>query len=360
MREPRLARIVRLALLAAIAAPGCDAPATPTGPPRCEPQEELGVERRLKEGFRDLAEGDREDAAATFELLLGDEPGHPEALVGLRLATRGDQVVRPKSRAPAAAPKGVIYVAGQAVPVDVPINAERYRFEERKAMIEIARERGLAPDQPPIPHWYRPRSDEAGREVDPTERAAVVDAVDLIVLHDSRTVTAREAFVFLGTNPGSTHFYVDWDGTIFQTLDLAWEANHVDMTPVDRRSISIDIVNPVDITSRPPLPPAAADGGITRPLSEFLVVQGEEVQAWGYTEAQKTSLVQLVRALLAVFPKVPAQVPRTLDGGGTAVPRRALGRDAQPVGVVGHLHLFSRAVDPGPGFDWESFGDAIR
>ncbi|PKN55952.1 MAG: hypothetical protein CVU56_18635 [Deltaproteobacteria bacterium HGW-Deltaproteobacteria-14] len=357
MRELRVAL---LALLAPIALSGCDAPATPTGPPRCEPQEELGVERRLKEGFRDLAEGDREGAAATFELLLGDEPGHPEALVGLRLATRGEQVVRPKVRAPVAAPKGVIYIAGQAVAVDVPVNTERYRFEERKAMIELARERGLAPEQPPIPRWYRARTDEAGAEVDPTDRAAVVDAVDLIVLHDSRTVTAREAFVYLGTNPGSTHFYVDWDGTVFQTLDLGWEANHVDLTPIDRRSVSVDIVNPVDITSRPPLPPEAADAGITRPLSEFIVIQGEEVQAWGYTEAQKKSLVQLVRALLAVFPQVPAQVPRTLDGSGPAVPRRALGPGAQPVGVVGHLHLFSRAVDPGPGFDWESFGDAIR
>jgi|GEM_PF-1616274 len=339
---------------------GCDAPATPTGPPRCEPQEELGVERRLKEGFRALAEGDRETAAATFELLLDDQPGHPEALLGLRMTTRGDRVVRPKPQAPPAAPKGAIYIAGEAVPVDFPVNAERYRFEERTAMLELAHDKGLVPEQPPVPRWYRPRTDAAGAEVDARDEAAVLSTIDLIVLHDSKTVTAREAFVYLGSTASSTHFYVDWDGTVFQTLDLGWEANHVEMTPIDRRSVAIDLVNPVDITSSPPLPDAATESGITRPLSEFVHIQGSEVQAWGYTEAQTQSLVRLVRALVAACPEIPAQVPRSLDGSGPAVPRRFLGAEAQPVGVVGHLHLFSRAVDPGPGFDWESFGDAIR
>ncbi|TNF37120.1 MAG: N-acetylmuramoyl-L-alanine amidase [Deltaproteobacteria bacterium] len=358
MTERLLRALAPLVML--VASAGCDAPATPTGPPRCEPQEELGVERRLKEGFRALAEGDRDAAAATFELLLGDEPGHPEALLGLRMTTRGDQVVRPRPRATAPAPKGHLLIAGQAVPVDFEVHGERYRFEERKAMLEMAKDKGLVPEQPPIPHWYRARTDAAGRRVDPNDRAAVVDDIDLVVLHDTHTLTAREAFVYLGTTSGSTHFYIDWDGTIFQTLDLGWEANHVAMTRIDRRSIAIDLVNPVDITSQPPLPAEAAEAGVTRPLSEFLHVQGEETQKWGYTEAQMTSLVRLVRALVELCPKVPAQVPRTLDGSGTSVPRRSLGDDSEPVGVVGHLHLFSRATDPGPGFDWEGFGDAIR
>lgn len=91
----RVLRRLALLLVVGVAIAACDPPPTPTGPPRCEPAEELLVERRLKEGFRALAEGDRAGAAAVFERLLGDEPGHPEALLGRRLATRGAAALRP-------------------------------------------------------------------------------------------------------------------------------------------------------------------------------------------------------------------------------------------------------------------------
>jgi len=92
-----------------------------------------------------------------------------------------------------------------------------------------------------------------GKAIGIPKQAAIIGAVLLssVVFSAAHHLAGEpfEGFVFLGTTSGSTHFYVDWDGTIFQTLDLAWEANHVEMTPIDRRSISIDLVNPVDITS---------------------------------------------------------------------------------------------------------------
>lgn len=334
----------------------CDGPATPTSPPRCEPNEELDLERSLKEGFRALAEGDRARAAAAFAEVLAGEPGHPEARYGERLATRGDAVIRPRKKAPAVA-KGGVVIAGELVPVDVAVNTERWRFEERKRLREVARAHHVDHDERPLPRWFGPRHRADGSEVSATSREAVVEAVDLIVLHDSHTETARESFVVLGETGGSTHFLVDWDGQIYQTLDLALEANHVNISDIDRRSVSIDLVDPVDL-SAPPLPPDVGDRTL-RPLSEFVVVQGEEIQRWGYTDAQMQSLEALLRALLTVLPRVPPRLPRE-GGADGAVPRHALGPDASPSGIVGHLHLFPRATDPGPGFDWERLGAALR
>ena len=87
-------------------------------------------------------------------------------------------------------------------------------------------------------------------------------------------------------------------------------------------------------------------------------LQGEEVQQWGYTDAQIASLEKLVRELGRIFPRIILKVPRDAEG---AVPRKVLrgplGRE--PFGVVGHLHVSPRAVDPGAGFPWEAFAKAI-
>src|SRR5690606_5874450 len=138
--------------------------------------------------------------ATVFEALLAEEPGHPEAMLGLRLATRGSSVVRPskgngKAEAapdagPAPAGEGddgasvegerdgsvganAILVAGARVPVDVVVNSERWRFEERRRLREVARARHLDPDSRPVPNWYRERTDAAGKTVDVTRPEAV-------------------------------------------------------------------------------------------------------------------------------------------------------------------------------------------
>ncbi len=59
--------------------------AGPAGPPRCEPDAELALERSLKAGWRALAERDRAAAQAAFAEVISREPNHPEALRGLAL-----------------------------------------------------------------------------------------------------------------------------------------------------------------------------------------------------------------------------------------------------------------------------------
>lgn len=322
------------------------------GPPRCEPPEELVIERGLKEGFRALLENDRDAAAAAFERVLGAAAEHPEARAGLRLVR--DAPARAAAPAPAP-PLGQIALAGEAFDVPFPVRGDVYRFEERRAQAALARELHLRGGDAPAPAYFRDRRNARDEEVAPTDLERLRALVDLIVLHDSLTLTARESYLRLGETGGSTHFTIDYDGTIYQNLDLALEATHSGDATVDGRSVSIDLVNPVTMT-RPPLPEGSGLDRFARPLSEFARVQGEEVQSWGYTDQQLDALAHLVLELTRVLPSIPLSVPPEALAGRQAVPSGPIGLR----GVVGHLHLSRRATDPGPGFDWPAFAARLR
>lgn len=332
------------AALCALAA--CAEEPAPMGPPRCEPPDELVAERGLKEGFRALVEGDREAASEAFERVLAVEAAHPEARAGLRLLRDGP----PRPAAPEPPPAGHIVLAGQALPVAIEVRGDVYRFEEKRAQVTLARELKLRGSEAPTPAWFRNRRNARDEEVTPEDGPRLRALIDLVVLHDSLTETARESFLRLGETGGSTHFTIEYDGTIYQNLDLALEATHSGDAGVDGRSVAIDIVNPAT-THRPPLPDGASVGAFARPLSEFVMVQGEEVQQWGYTDPQLDALGHLARELARLLPSIPPTVPAEVQGERRAVPD---GR-ASLRGFVGHLHLSPRATDPGPGFDWKAF-----
>lgn len=358
-------RGARAALLAAaLFAPclACEDPEIPVGPPRCEPEHEHEVDRRLKLGFKALVMGETERARALFQAVLNEEPIHPEAQLGMRLL-QGKQAIEPAlpdaggdTQTPGndgglEEHAGRIQVAGRWLPLAIPVDAERWRFEELRALAPLRKARDGAGG---VFNYYRERKPE-GVAVGATDGDALVQAVDLIVLHDTHTRTAREAVVELEGRGGSTHFMIDWDGAVYQLLDLVWEANHSQLAAVDVRSVSIDLVNPVELGTKPGLPDEAEDRGEHRPLSDFARIQNEEVQQWGYTSAQLKSLELLVRALGKVLPRVPLRVP-----GEGAVPRSILGAPDEARGVIGHVHVSRRAQDPGAGFPWEAFDRALR
>lgn len=348
------------ALCAALALASCEEPEVPVGPPRCEPEHEHELDRRLKLAFKALATGDREQARALLQAVLAEEPSHPEAQLGLRLL-HGEGIAPSQ---PGVAPgadggaraggAGVIEIAGQPLPVPFAVDAHRWRFEEMKALAPLRNKRDGAG---PVYDWFRPRVIE-GAPADTFER--LVDGLDLIVLHDTHTRTAREAVVELEGGGGSSHFIIDWDGAVYQVLDLALEANHSQRAAIDARSVAIDLVNPVELGATPGLPDGEEDRGVHRPLSEFVSIQGEEVQQWGYTDAQLASLQALVRALGKVLPRIPMAVLGHKRPG--PVPRALVDApgDADLRGVIGHLHVSRRALDPGAGFPWEAFDQALR
>lgn len=357
--SPSATRLVLLGVASGLLVAGvaCEEPDVPVGPPRCEPEHEHEIDRRLKLAFKALATGDADRARVLFMAVLAEEPQHPEAQLGLRLLS-GKRPIEPAPDAPEtegrAAPS--VEIANQLVALrgdDAPtIDGTRWRFEELRALAPMRKQRD---GQGVLFDYYRERYlNGAPAAVGDLEE--LVDRVDLIVLHDTHTRSAREAIVVLEGSGSSTHFIIDWDGSIFQVLDLAWEANHSQRAGIDARSISIDLVNPVELGDEPGLPQSAEDRGQHRPLSDFVVVQGREVQQWGYTAEQVAGLVALVRSLGELLPRIPMRVP----GSAGAVPRERVGSAETLAGVIGHLHVSGLAMDPGAGFPWEAFGRAIR
>ncbi len=344
---------IRVLAVAALVA-GCSEAPAPMGPPRCEPPEELVLERALKQGFRAVAEGQPDAARQAFEEVLAHEPNHPEAHAGLR-AIRTGRPLRPDAEdSRTARASGRILLAGEALAVAVDVNTERYRIEEMRLQRQLAKEEALPGADRPVPSYYRERNSPEDLPIDPTDAEAIKARVDLLVLHSSHTQTARHSFLQLGATGGSTHFTIDYDGVVFQNLDLAWEASHSGDAAADARSVSIDLVNPVTLTERP-LPEGVDYDSFARPLSSFVYIHGEELQEWGYTDAQLSSLYKLVRELVRILPQLPPALP-----GGGDVPLTVLpARDAFK-GVVGHLHLHPRATDPGPGFDWSALRSELR
>lgn len=355
MNAPRATTLSLVFVVGLLLMPACADPPAPVGPPRCEPPEEVILERSLKRGFRALAEGHADKARAAFDEVLALEPNHPEAHAGLR-ALRVGRPLRPEAEAGSQPHRstGEVFLAGVAVPVNVAVNTERYRVEELRLQKQLAKEEGLPGADKPVPSYYRERRSQTDLPLDPTDMEAMRVRIDLLVLHSSHTQTARHSFLQLGATGGSTHFTIDYEGTVYQNLDLAWEASHSGDAVADARSVAIDMVNPVTLHERP-LPEGVDYEVYGRPLSNFVRIHGEEIQEWGYTHAQLSSLYRLSRALIKMLPQLHGRLP-----GGAEVPQHVLpGRDGFK-GVLGHLHLHPRATDPGPGFDWEALAAELR
>lgn len=68
-------------------------------------------------------------------------------------------------------------------------------------------------------------------------------AVDMAVLHWDGTTSARKTRAVLAQRGYGTHFVIDWDGTIYQLVDMAHTAYHA--KGVNARSVGVDLNNPV-------------------------------------------------------------------------------------------------------------------
>jgi len=218
------------------------------------------------------------------------------------------------------------------VPVNFDVDAQTLRYEE-----ELARQALRTQLKIGATPTASKRSGFSERETPESAK------IDLVVLHASGGLSAREHLLRTGLGPTATHFLVDWDGTIFQTLDLGLKAHHTADDAVNDRSISITLVNPMKTESQP-LPDGATGSEHLRPLPAPAHVHGELVQTWGYTAGQERSLARLLLALSGTFTKLPRRTPLAME---------VLSEQDQ-VGVVGMLHLDATALDPGPGLDWNS------
>lgn len=202
--------------------------------------------------------------------------------------------------------------------------------------------------------------------------------VDQFVLHFDASGTSRRCFEVLHDKRClSVHFMLDLDGTVYQTLDLKERAWHA--TSSNGRSVGIEIASPgafpkdqrealdrwyekepsgkVRLRVPPTSPPSdfMVAGYIPRPSHPEPVtgeIQGKVVEQYDFTDAQYAALIRLTAALCKVFPHLRCDAPRDPSG---KIAQAKLPEDQlkQYQGLLGHYHIQSEKVDPGPAFDWD-------
>ena len=202
--------------------------------------------------------------------------------------------------------------------------------------------------------------------------------VDQFVIHFDASGTSRRCFEVLHDVRGlSVHFMLDLDGTIYQTLDLKERAWHA--TTSNSRSIGIEIAHIGAFSAGsggraqewyqrsetgPPLitiPDRKGYGGqrmkgfAGRPARPEPIrgnIQGRDLEQYDFTPEQYRALVRLTAALCRVFPKIKCDYPR--DSTGRLVTVKLPDNELKVyTGLLGHYHIQTNKVDPGPAFQWD-------
>jgi N-acetyl-anhydromuramyl-L-alanine amidase AmpD len=202
--------------------------------------------------------------------------------------------------------------------------------------------------------------------------------VDQFVIHFDVAGTSRQCFKILHDQRDlSVHFMLDLDGTIYQTLDLKERAWHA--TSSNSRSVGIEIANvgAYGATEKNPfaewytvgtngetfitIPARYGDGGIRtecfqghpkRQQPIIGTVQGRELIQYDFTSEQYKALSKLTATLIKVFPKIRCDYPR--DSEGKLITQKLPDETLKTYsGLLGHYHIQSEKIDPGPAFQWD-------
>lgn len=285
-----------------------------------------------------------------------------------------------------------IMVAGQLFHTGTPVvlwtdpgGYDGYRVERRFAPWDQSDWDSSRAEQPNLttPNRYGLR--RVGLDTNQLERvrgggwtlAELQSVVDQFVLHYDACGTSRRCFEVLHDQRGlSVHFMLDVDGTIYQTLDLKERAWHA--TTSNSRAVGIEIagIGAVPPEQRQALDPWYArdaagvnlvfpewigdpgvrtPGFVGHPARPELIsgkIQEEELVQYDFTPQQYTALARLTATLCQVFPNLPCDYPRDSEGRLVA---RQLSEDTLAAyrGLLGHYHIQTNKVDPGPAFQWE-------
>jgi N-acetyl-anhydromuramyl-L-alanine amidase AmpD len=187
------------------------------------------------------------------------------------------------------------------------------------------------------------------------------EVVDMVVIHSDITVNSKSCFNVLKSRGFSTHFMIDWDGTIYQATDASKKAIHAAsdyIEDVNNRAIGIDINCLQNNYARSPEAEARDRGTLAsqfaqhgeRRTSETVEINGVPWKSFGYTDLQYDAIIKLLAALSKAFPKLKMAAP--IDERGEVLWQVPAEFDLERIGIYGHMHLTAQKFDPGPGFDW--------
>ena len=81
-------------------------------------------------------------------------------------------------------------------------------------------------------------------------------------------------------------------------------------------------------------------------------MQGGQLVQYDFTAEQYAALTKLTATLCQVFPKIKCDYPR--DSAGKLITRKLPDDALQDYqGILGHYHIQSNKVDPGPAFQFD-------
>jgi N-acetylmuramoyl-L-alanine amidase len=318
-------------------------------------------------------------------------------LLAFALALAGCQHGQPRTFAPRKGDE--IVVAGQFFHIGTPVvtwmdpgGYDAYRVERR--FVPLA-ESSWEATRAAAPHVRTPnRYGLRQGGLTPTEIERVRGGgwdlptlqrvVDQFVLHYDVCGISKACFDVLHDQRGlSVHFMLDVDGTIYQTLDLKERAWHA--TTSNDRSIGIEIANmgAYRATEKHPfarwygrdakgtvltVPPELGDGAVRTPgfvgrpdRADPVTgeIQGDTLTQYDLTPQQYEALIKLTAALCTVFPKITCDYPR--DAAGALVTRKLPDAELRAYqGVLGHFHIQTNKVDPGPALQWDRVINGAR
>ena len=182
-----------------------------------------------------------------------------------------------------------------------------------------------------------------------------LDAVKAVlrqfVLHHDGCATAEMCWNVLHNERGlSCHFLIDNDGTIYQTIDLAYMAYHAAAWNVN--SIGVEFCNRGDAKKEPDYYSRHHQQRDTKVCK----INNYTYLAFDFTPAQYYSFEKLARALTKLLPNMPVEYPQTSPGeqAWDTLPD-AFGYS----GYLGHYHCTAAKWDPGP-FDFKAMCRKLR
>ncbi len=186
---------------------------------------------------------------------------------------------------------------------------------------------------------------------------AVQKSITQFVVHHDGLYSAELCFHVLHNERGlSCHFLIDNDGTIYQTLDLAFQGFQAsEHNPI---SIGVELCNRGDAKKEPNYY-SRVDGYLEklgpRPITPCKI-HGSKILAYDYTPQQYDAMKELALVLQKALPNLPIEYPQDAPGKQAwgLIPN-ALGF----AGYVGHYHITTRKWDPGP-YDFKKFCEDLR
>jgi N-acetyl-anhydromuramyl-L-alanine amidase AmpD len=316
-------------------------------------------------------------AAVLFAVTFNAD--EPRTKLGERLERKGDEIMV----------CGQLYHTSTRVILWTdPGGYDAYRVDARFGpRVPAASKEEVKPQQPRRPMRYGLRQKGLSQEEIEKVRGGGWDlptlqrVVDQFVIHFDAVGTSKRCFQVLQDERGlSVHFMLDLDGTIYQTLDAKESAWHA--TIANGRSIGIEVANigayPEEDTTRLSKTyqqdgsgrifivgtgSSGANGTqVLRPSRNEMVVgttQGKTLKQYDFTAQQYEALAKLAATLCKLFPKIRPDFPR--DASGALITHKLPDGDyARYEGILGHYHVQTNKVDPGPAFQWDEFIKSTR